>query len=521
MFTNCRILPCNLSRMLRCSSFYVVLPFFSVNFLQGVMPGLITSYVGNIRERDKAQSRLRQVLSKKKEIVGGKIMKRTLVLSILLIAIFSISLLAHASSEPWKEFDFEGRTVRIDFRFWDISPFGERGDYDWRNPDPRMQAHIEEVEEMFNVKLEFPAYTGHANLMNVYGPDIIAGDLTASAFSADVARSTRSLLPLAMGGYLHPLDDILDEDYYNSLPISYRSKSGLDVKGRMYGFDDTTALIEPVGILWNKDFFEEEGLPDLYELYLNNEWTWDVFEELVTGITRDTTGDGENDYFGLNIFWPRSQMLAILMYTNNATLTNLVDGRYEVAFDSPEAIETYELWQRLWNSNSVIARSRDGVSIAAMQYAPPPVLQFEQFQALDDLFGWVPLPLGPSGTEYVFPYWNRHMQVIPITEPNPRGIIEIVSALRQLTAPYKPMSLEEWEQENWMHWGGFMADRDSLRLWQLAAENRTHVDNRAFILDNGLGSAIDQIITEDVSVASTIAAVVPELQSQLDELFND
>ena len=448
-------------------------------------------------------------------------MKYKFVLSVLVIAMVLTSVLAYAAEEPWKQHDFEGRTVRIDFRFWDITPFGERGDYDWRNPDPRLQAHIEEVEEMFNVKLEFGNYTGMAQLMNVYGPDILAGDLTASAFNADIVRSTNSLLPLAMGGYLHTLDDILDQDYYDSLPRAYQSREGLRVKGSVYGFEDTTSLVEPVGILWNKDLFAEEGLPDLYELYLNNEWTWDIFEELVTGLTRDTTGDGENDFFGLNIFWRRWDQMANLLYTNNAVLTEMVDGRVQVAFNSAEAIETFELWQRLWLSGSVIAASRDGANRAAMHYSPPPVLQFEQFQEMDDLFGWVPLPLGPSGTEYVFPFWNRHMQVIPITEPNPRGIIEIVSALNQLTSVYKPMPMEEWERDNWMHWGGFMADRDSLRLWQEAAENRTHVDYRAFVVDNGLGDVIDQIIAEDVSVASAIAAVVPQIQGSIDELFND
>ena len=445
-------------------------------------------------------------------------MKRISILSVLLIALFLTSFVAHAAPPT---FDFEGRTVRLDFRFWDITPFGERGDYDWRDPDPRLQAHIAEVEEMFNVKLEFHDYVGANQLMNIYGPDIIAGDLTASAFSAHLILAQNSHIPLAMGGYLHRLDDILDQDYYDSLPESFNSKEGLRVGGHVYGFEDNNGIIEPVGILWNTDLFNEEGLPDLYELYLDGEWTWDVFEDLAKYFTRDTTGDGEIDFYGVNIFWRRWEQMSNLVFTNNASLTKVVDGRVEVAFNSPEAIEAFELWQRLWQHGAVTARGRSGAADAAMHYSPPPVLQFEQFQEMDDLFGWVPLPKGPTADEYVFPYWNRHMSVIPITEPNPRGIIEIVNALRQLTSHYKPMSMEEWEQDYWMHWGGFMADRNSLRLWQEASENRTHAENREVVIAGGLHDAIQSIISEDVSVSSTIAAVVPQVQAVLDEMFND
>ena len=445
-------------------------------------------------------------------------MKRILVFSILLIAIFMTSFVAQAYPPT---FDFEGRVVRLDFRFFDITPFGERGDYDFTDPDPRLQAHIEEVEEMFNVKLEFHDYIGANQLMNIYGPDIIAGDLTASAFSAHLIRAENSHIPLAMGGYLHRLDDVLDEEYYNSLPRAYASKEGLRVGGHVYGFEDNNGIIEPVGILWNKDLFAEEGLPDLYELYLAGEWTWDVFEDLAKHFTRDTTGDGEIDFYGVNIFWRRWEQMSNLLFTNNASLTKVVDGRVEVAFNSPEAIEAFELWQRLWQHGAVTPRGRGGTGISAMSYAPPPTLQFTAFQDLDDLFGLVPLPKGPTADEHVWPYWNRHMSVIPITEPNPRGIIEIVNALRQLTAPYKPMPMEEWEEYNWLHWGGFMADRDSLRLWQEASENRTHANNRAVVIAGGLHDAIQSIISEDVSVASTIAAAVPLVQGVLDEMFNN
>lgn len=444
-----------------------------------------------------------------------------LLLGLLIVTLLTASAFVYAAEEPWQHYDFEGRTVRIAFRFHEITPLGERGDFTFLDPDPRLQGHIEQVEQMFNVRLEFPQHAGDNNLLSTYGPDIIAGDLSVSAFEADLHSAAGNLIPLAMQGYIYNLDDILDQDYYNSLPVSYQSTDGFEVHGSIYGFEPLNALIEPVGILWNKDHFEREGLPDLYELYRNNEWTWDVFQEIILDQARDTSGDGEIDFYGLNTTWGRNDQIANFVFTNAGSLTTEVDGRVVVNFDAPEAVEAFEFLQNLWQQNAVLSMSLNGAPYAAMHIGSPHILQFAQFQDLDDLFGYVPLPMGPRSTEYVHPYWNRWMALIPVTEPNPRGVIEIVNALRQLTPAYLDTSMEEWEAGHWEHWGGFMADRDSIGVWQEAAVNRTHADNRSVVMRNGLNDAINQIINNNAGVTTSLASVAPQIQSVLDEVFND
>ncbi len=426
-------------------------------------------------------------------------------------------------------FDFEGETVKLGFRFHDVTPFAPRGEVSWLDPDARLQAHIDAVEEMFNVKIEFVPATGDTNPE----PHItagITGDIIYHYHEAGARRTEHVLFPLAMQGFIHRLDDYLDDEYYESLPSTFRHKYGMQVGGHTYGVEALNLLVEPMVIIWNKDLFDEEGLPNPYDLYKEGKWDWDAFKDIAIQATKDTTGDGEINQLGIKFnLRPLGFHALSLFATNNASVTREVDGRTVAVFDEPEAVEVLEYLQELWNLDVAridagYANPRGGYTDYAMHVVfansvsiPHSLMGVDR---TDIAYSMVPLPRGPRATEHVAPLWNRWMGIIPIGVENPRAVIEVVNALRQLTEPYMDKTLEEFEEDFWDSWVMYLYDREALEVFQRYAMNAITVDNREIALQQGLGEVLDRIIEQDANITGELAAIKPVIQSFLDEVVN-
>lgn len=451
--------------------------------------------------------------------------KRLVGLSLLLVFLVGLGLATTglaADKEPWTQYDFGGRRVGVAFRFSDVTPLGERGEFNWLEPDSRLAAHIAQVEEMFNVKIDIVPHPGEASPMN-FAEEILAGDNYVSCFELDNWFATTNLFPLALGGYIHRLTNLLDEDYYNSIPESFRNTEGFWVGGELYGFEILNFTSEPVVVLWNKDLFDREGFPDLHELYEQGEWTWEVFSEIAIKATQDTDGDGEIDQWGINYQWGGWDQILNFVLTNNANLTETVDGRIVVTVDHPAAVEAIELLQKLEVVHGATQHQTHSHAVGgkmAMVIGSPHTLQFPAFTDISDRYSVVPLPKGPRATEHVFPQWNRWMGVIAITEPEPRAVIELVSALRKIKEPYLDTDLETWEDKYWENWSRYLVDRKSLEIWQEGAIRRSNAHHKTLLRYNGLDTAIQQILGEGASVYSSIAAVKNQMQAALDEMYN-
>ena len=76
-------------------------------------------------------------------------MKRVILTVLLVVMLFAVGV--KAADAP--VMDLGGRTIRIQMQWADITPIGPRGQYNWYEPDERLQAHIESVEKCLTAKL--------------------------------------------------------------------------------------------------------------------------------------------------------------------------------------------------------------------------------------------------------------------------------------------------------------------------------------------------------------------------------
>ncbi|MFW6269226.1 MAG: extracellular solute-binding protein, partial [Bacillota bacterium] len=117
-------------------------------------------------------------------------------------------------------------------------------------------AYLESVEEDFNVEIEFLDWSWQEQRDSLI-PGIMAGDPPADVYHWSYGWTWQQNV-VAQGG-LYPLDNILGEDYYNSIPEFEREfvKEYTTFNNETLGFY-SKAQGAVRFIMWNKDMFERE-----------------------------------------------------------------------------------------------------------------------------------------------------------------------------------------------------------------------------------------------------------------------
>lgn len=431
-------------------------------------------------------------------------------LSLLLGFMLIVSLLSSAVTLAEWPRDLEGRTIRVNTRWWGVTPLGPRNAHNWYEPDARLQAHIEMVEEMFNVNIEFTEPVIHEGS----APRQIYEMFLAGEVNFDYTNIVRRDLPLLVSdNLLRPLTDVLDEEYYQGMPQLFRlSPEITDFMGETYMFESMAFNKEAAGVMWNKSMFEREGLPSLYDIYEAGDWTYDKMVEIAIALTRDTSGDGVVDQFGLQNFGRRWQ--EHLLITNGASYTGVRDGRVVATIAEPEAIEYFEWFQEL----STIGVLGGGMTAgtAGMEFHWGHAFLGSGYAESEDEIGFLPTPRGPSTDEHRVASGNIWLGVIPITEEDPRAVIEVVHALFQSKAPY--VDTEVWEDDWWHYWERWVHDTETLDYWRWMEPRVEFPDHIINARNEGFHEVLDTIQAGG-AVTPLLAGFAPRLQAAMDELY--
>ncbi|SER83516.1 ABC transporter substrate-binding protein [Salipaludibacillus aurantiacus] len=149
-------------------------------------------------------------------------------------------------------------------------------------------------------------------------------------------RQVRSLG--AEGAFVDMAADFEDErdNYYEEL---WNLGS---VGDSLYGFP---WLGHTIQLVYNNDMFEEAGIEEPPA-------TWDELYETAKELTKDTTGDGEIDQYGLGLVGQQSHditwMVNMFVHQAGAELVTEDDnGDYKVALNTPEGKEALEFYKKL------------------------------------------------------------------------------------------------------------------------------------------------------------------------------
>ena len=155
---------------------------------------------------------------------------------------------------------------------------------------------IKDLEEKWNFTFESKTLDGSGFIGN-YIRTTLAGDPVGDI----VYLNTPNFFPsLPENGIAYPVSDLNLIDFEDPKWVKSATKAS-EYKGKTYSIrPGTVETIAPRdGVFWNKTLFENLGLPNLYELYENGEWTSKELMEIAELATRDVDNDGTLDVYGL------------------------------------------------------------------------------------------------------------------------------------------------------------------------------------------------------------------------------
>lgn len=152
-------------------------------------------------------------------------------------------------------------------------------------------------------------------------------------------------------------------------------------------------------VYYNKTLMEEEGIKERDQpaaLYARGEWNWNTMRDLARKLTKDTSGSGSIDRWGLGNWYTR-----IFAYMNGAEFTKTdAKGNQTLNFDDPRVKEALDFLQQAKNEgwyqqdNSQV---QDGIAnrtvamVIGREYDPATITR-----KTTDEIGYVRLPAGPS-----------------------------------------------------------------------------------------------------------------------------
>jgi len=341
-------------------------------------------------------------------------------------------------TEQEEIYDFGGRTIRYS-AWWTLEPTPGTS----RGAD-NMIARMNEMQEKYNFTMEY------LNVPNAeYVEKFTASTLAGDPFADLAWCSSRWFYPtFVRNGFLYPMSDLEQFDFSEE-KWDQTSLKFFTYNGKIYG-TNTGRIFIRAGIFFNKNIFEREGLPNLYELQNNYQWTWDKMLEIAKKATKDLDGDGTIDQWGLGGMGTEWS----LVYSNNASVIEIDEtGRPIFGLTHPNAIEALQFYQDLIQIHKVFELPPDGSAwdYPAQQFQDGKYAMFNyQVWITDryapnmaDDYGFVAFPMGPKANEYTSEMWDTNCVVMPSAVKKPE---EVAVVWDKMTDPYPDDDPESWRE---------------------------------------------------------------------------
>ncbi len=348
---------------------------------------------------------------------------------------------------------------------------------------------------------------------------VLAGDPTIDIVQTD----SGSYAPLVTRGALRPIGHLLPDEYWESIPEPLQGRAGFKesrtILGQCYGlpmsFGDYI-VVQVIG--WNKDMFEREGLPSLYDLVESGEWTWEKMREIAAALTADTDGDGQIDRYGVGGMFPNhspQNTLLPVLATNGVEMTRVVDGK--VVFDLDAGGKASAVLEYV-RQMIVFDKSVDPAGWNFAQFHNEKVgMYVAPFWATDSLasesftFGVVLMPKGPDADDYTMNVTTLNQVCIPVSSD------EDTEALIALWNAYNQADLV-WEDVNSRL--SFAQDAESYELmmrcmtdWELFSPYVGALNNQNFWYP------MTEFTSGRRTAAEIIAEITPSVQAVLDDML--
>ena len=434
-----------------------------------------------------------------------KIKKGLSIFAISLIVVLFTSTFVFSYDFNYDSYDFEGKTVT--FVNW--------GDA-WPTDDPDFQEQISVTENKFNCKIKLKSLSW-GNYVEQLMQRVLSGDSKYDIWEMHSAFFHQ----LVSKDALYPVGELISDKFFQD-EFAKPDYNFFGYQGKKYSVSDP--LPNPgwfAYIIWNKDLFERQNLPNLYDIYQSGEWTWKKCEEVAKAATKDKDSDGNIDQWGIGAFHQQPSVFAM---TNGVMPTVKKDGKVVCNMEDPaylEALSTIYEWTmvdniaRGWSDSTDFFNGELAMHIvgAGILWKAPGYKE-----KMKDEFGIVPLPKGPNAEKISYPMVAARAHVIPSNAENAEGLFALHYFFRK-----KAVDDGLSEQDKLMEQiADAVYDEESYQVLMEAYQNWDGTYHPFLSITDApdLRSNMERAIKNGEPPAAVMAERKPIVQSRLDELLN-
>ncbi len=451
--------------------------------------------------------------------------KRTAILILLAMCVLLCSCQSGTTAgkgDNDENIDLEG------YEFVIMSPFISGLIKDDSSPnDPFLEAidkRRQEIEETYNCTIvgtnEYPG-------ISFLQPLILSGDKVADV----IDMMAPCWLPAASMGYLTAWSDVegfdldapqFDEEYSNLATYN----------GKVYGVNYVKPTVIRACMYYNKTLLKELGLTDPNYLMDQNKWNFEEFRKLCIAATKDTNGDNTPDIWGLNYYYNYSTADYFVM-ANGGRIAKQENGKVVTSFDDPKTVEALQFYYNLCQVDKVVQLHPEDQNDPKVTAKPADYfvkdfvngnslfligdgwMATQNFADMEDEYGLIPIPMGPSATEYASDAANADVFVLTSTN---KDLDKTAFIWNKFTAP-----LEGYEGDSWLADLEELYDERSIENYQLILDSsRVDLGQGSPTLLNSFHELIKgSIYKNEFTVSAGVEARKGLFQDVLDSIYNN
>ena len=422
--------------------------------------------------------------------------------------------------------DFGGRTIRIAGWWETLLP----GTVDPEEPDPATATdyfmsrlrwdNARRIEQDFNISYD-EIVVPYEDLLPQLTASVLAGDPIADIY----------LLP-GYGILTGFVGDLITPWSQVNLPGSDLLGSQTWIaptvvhEGEIWSAMQNSGLSNANALGVNLDLINATGAPNPVDLFNAGNWNWDTMLEVMRMTTRDTTGDGLNDQFGLSGDWGTIVNSLLGANSGNTVTADLMYGwdqpRVMEVFDFVEVIARERLWYYdRYGESELSGWARNHNSFLSGNAALFMISTWILPTNADDMpfnFAIVPYPAGPSnddGSTYLAP-WQQGW-TLPMGTADPHQVLVVFEELFTWPGMDEPTLLRD-ENAGWVR-GRMMTEEDVQRKMMIGDNIRTDIGLTVPEYSWVIGSFVAAFWNQTGTVAQVAEEQRQVSQERLDRFF--
>lgn len=292
---------------------------------------------------------------------------------------------------------------------------------------------------------------------------VLAGDKTYSLLTT---FANENLISIVTGNSAMDWQDIphlnLDAPWYNQ-----SSNEVYVIAGKQFfTVSDYTRCVHQFNdLLFNKKLCDDLGKKYPYQAVYDGDWTYELFLNYMTGVTRDLNGDGAlgyGDMFGLTAL--ASAMRNFYYSAGEGTVKRNADGTLSPVLTGDRLISVVERIVKLYNSDDCIREDKasyqsfyDGNAMFTI-FMSDPVLLRTKVESFD--FGLLPMPKHDEKQDRYYTFASGGIMAVPMTTGDADRAGAIIEALSAASGKYLNDAFIEVYVEN-----KILRDEDSVKTY--------------------------------------------------------